>query len=45
MRLFLVAIVVLCAVNIGHDAIQKQYELQEQRLEKWCEIDQSYCVS
>ena len=45
MRLFLVAIVVLIGVNIGHDVIQKQYELQEQKLEKYCEVDQSYCVS
>ena len=45
MRLVLVAFVVLVTVNIGHNVIQKQYELQEQRLDKYCEIDESYCVS
>ena len=45
MRLMLVGIVVLIGVNIGHNVIQKQYEYQEQKLEKWCEIDKSYCTS
>ena len=45
MRLILVSFVVLIGVNIGHNVIQTQYELQERKLQQFCAIDKSYCAT
>tara|TARA_B100000073_G_scaffold122271_1_gene99555 strand:- start:9820 stop:9960 length:141 start_codon:yes stop_codon:yes gene_type:complete len=44
MRIALAAIVVIIGVNIGLSAINKVQDIQEERLNKYCQIDPSYCT-
>jgi len=45
MRFILVAIVIVVGVNIGINAINSVKQIQEDKLDRLCKIDSSFCTS
>ena len=45
MRLFLLGVVIITGVNIGHSIIDKQHQLQYEKFQQWCKIDPELCQS
>ena len=43
MRIALAFIVVILGANIGLSVVNKFQEIQDNRLDKYCQIDPSYC--
>jgi|TARA_B100002019_G_scaffold44399_1_gene37239 hypothetical protein len=43
MRIALAFIVVILGANIGLSVVNKFQEIQDKRLDKYCQIDPSYC--
>jgi len=44
MRICLAAIVIIITANIGLLAINKVQDLQDQRMQKLCKVDATYCM-
>tara|TARA_Y100000287_G_scaffold58104_1_gene45597 strand:+ start:36 stop:176 length:141 start_codon:yes stop_codon:yes gene_type:complete len=44
MRIALLAVVVLVGANIGLTIINKMTEIQDAKMERLCNIDESYCT-
>ena len=43
MRIALAAIVILIGVNVGLSTINKMQDINDQKMDKICQIDPSYC--
>ena len=44
MRFFLIAVVLVAGVHIGTNAIKKVDQIQQQKLDRLCKIDYSFCT-
>ena len=45
MRFILIAIVIVVGANIGINAINSVKQIQEDKLDRLCKIDSSFCAS
>ena len=43
MRFFLIAVVLVVGVNLGLNAINSVKQIQENKLDRLCKIDSSFC--
>lgn len=43
MRIILAAIVIIIGANIGISAIDKMKDIQDNRMDKFCQLDPSFC--